>query len=142
MKIKTYTYPDCRSMVSANELIRSTHTFYTRTLSGLQNSESLWVSENIRITDGLEVLMDVDGYYEDKFRLRDREMSFGEYPQNATYETIELELTQFSGYSIKYQCKCILKEYTCKIKDYESWKEKLDIYDVWKVMDLEEEHGL
>ena len=142
MEIKTYTYPDCKSMVSANELIRSTHTFYTRTLSGLQNSESLWVSENIRITDGLEVMMDVDGYYENEFQLRDREMSFGEYPQNATYENLELEVTEFSGYSTRFYCKCVLREYTCKIRDYESWKEKLDIYDAWRVMDLEEEHGL
>lgn len=142
MKVETYSYPDCKNKVSPNELIRTTHTFYTRTLIGIKEKEGLWIQEEIKIQDGLEVLLDVETFYENKFSLRDRDMRFGEYPSNATIDNLQLELVEFVGFISKFQCECILREYTCKLHEYNFWKEKLDIYDVWRILDLEEEHGL
>ena len=142
MKIETYSYPDCKSKVSANELIRTTHTFYTRTLIGIKETESLWIQEEVKIQDGLEVLLDVETFYGNKMSLRDRDMRFGEYPSNATIENLQLELVEFIGVISKFKCECILREYTCKMHEYNFWNKKLDIYDVWRILDLEEEHGL
>ena len=142
MKVKTYAFPQCKEKISPNELIRSTHTFYTRTLNGVKNSEHSWIAEEIKITDGLEVLMDIETFYENKFSLTNREMFFGEFPENATSENLELELLEFKGTIHKFRCECILREYTCKIEDYGNWKKKLDIYDVWRILDLEEKNGL
>ncbi len=141
MKIETYSYPYCKSKVSANELIRTTHTFYTRTLTGIEK-ESLWIKEEIKIQEGLEVLLDVETFYENKMSLRDRDLRFGEYPDNATIDNLQLELVEFIGVISKFKCECILREYTCKLREYNFWKKKLDIYDVWRILDLEEEHGL
>ena len=142
MKIETYSYPDCKSKVSNNELIRTTHTFYTRTLIGIKETDSLWIQEEIKIQDGLEVLLDGETFHENKFSLRDRDMRFGEYPSNATIDNLQLELVEFIGVISKFKCECILREYTCKLHEYNFWKKKLDIYDVWRILDLEEELGL
>lgn len=142
MKIETYSYPDCKSKVSNNELIRTTHTFYTRTLIGIKETDSLWIQEEIKIQDGLEVLLDGETFHENKFSLRDRDMRFGEYPSNATIDNLQLELVEFIGVISKFKCECILREYTCKLHEYNFWKKELDIYDVWRILDLEEEHGL
>ena len=142
MKIETYSYPDCKGKVSNNELIRTTHTFYTRTLIGIKETDSLWIQEEIKIQDGLEVLLDGETFHENKFSLRDRDMRFGEYPSNATIDNLQLELVEFIGVISKFKCECILREYTCKLHEYNFWKKKLDIYDVWRILDLEEEHGL
>ena len=142
MKIETYSYPDCKSKVSNNELIRTTHTFYTRTLIGIKETDSLWIQEEIKIQDGLEVLLDGETFHENKFSLRDRDMRFGEYPSNTTIDNLQLELVEFIGVISKFKCECILREYTCKLHEYNFWKKKLDIYDVWRILDLEEEHGL
>lgn len=142
MKIPTYGFPQCKEMVSSNELIRSTHTFYTRIFNGLKNVEKTFIPEETKITDGLEVLINIEQYYAYKFDLMNKELFFGEFPEHATSDNLKLELIEFRGVFSKYDCECIIKEYTCIRNEYSYWKKELDIYDVWRILDLEEEKGL
>lgn len=142
IKIPTYGYPEYKTKVSPYELIRTTYTFHTRVLNGVDKVEGTWIEKEVRITDGLEVMIDEEGFYRDKSDLRNSELSFGEYPPNATAENIQLEIEQYKGYLERYSCECILRVYTCKLHEYEFWKNELDLYDYWKILDLEEKHGL
>ena len=142
IKIKTYGYPEYKTKVSPNELIRTTYTFYTRLLNGVSKVEDAWIAKEVGIIDGLEVMIDEESFYRDKLDMRSNGMSFGEYPPNATAENIQLEVEQYDGYIKMYSCECILRMYTCKLHEYEFWKNELDLYDYWRILDLEEKHGL
>ena len=142
IKIKTYGYPEYKTKVSPNELIRTTYTFYTRLLNGVSKVEDAWIAKEVGIIDGLEVMIDEESFYRDKLDMRSNGMSFGEYPPNATAENIQLEVEQYDGYIQMYSCECILRVYTCKLHEYEFWKNELDLYDYWRILDLEEKNGL
>lgn len=143
MKVELYGYPECKQHVSKYELERNVTTFYTKIMKDITKSK-IWVPKEVLITEGLEVCSSTDEHFRDKFALcANYEINFGEYPKNPkSKEDLLLEITELVGFSSRWDCNISLREYTCKISDYQRLNKEMGIYNVMELLELEEQHGL